>query len=180
MADYTPIQQNTGSFVPTTDVWDVSRLHEVNVNSPEFKELLVRLYQNVNNIALVLNNKVSGYNLLEEFITSKVYFPNPTIPLPTVFDLRPSYNIVVNFGAVGPGVTVVAHNIPFTTTYIVVDIKAIANKTTAPFAYYPLTWASAGGANNIELKVDGTNITITNNSGVAFDTCYVIMEYLKN
>jgi len=53
--------QQVGSFVPTTNVWDPSEIYSVDVTSPRFKELLVRLYQNVNLIAVVLNTKDSGY-----------------------------------------------------------------------------------------------------------------------
>jgi hypothetical protein len=34
----------SGIFVPTTNVWDVSQIYEIDVTSPQFKELLVRLY----------------------------------------------------------------------------------------------------------------------------------------
>ena len=44
---------SNGAYVVTTNVWDVSQLYSIDVKSPEFQELLVRLYQNVNNIANV-------------------------------------------------------------------------------------------------------------------------------
>jgi len=71
--------QNVGSFVPTTNIWDVQRLYEVDIKSPEFKELLVRLYQNVNNIALSLNSRDAGYYDNTEFINGQTFFPNPTL-----------------------------------------------------------------------------------------------------
>ena len=40
----TPQQNQVGAFVPTSFIWDVARVGEIEVNSPEFKELLVRLY----------------------------------------------------------------------------------------------------------------------------------------
>ena len=44
---YIPDQVNSGSYIGTTQVWDVSQIYDIEVNSPEFKELIVRLYQNI-------------------------------------------------------------------------------------------------------------------------------------
>jgi hypothetical protein len=88
-------QQNTGQFIPTTQVWDIGQLYEVDVNSEDFKELLVRLYQNVNRIALALNTKETGYYLQEEFVSSNSYF-HPTSN--SQDDLRPSFKKAVNIG----------------------------------------------------------------------------------
>ena len=63
-----------GAFVPTNLIWDVQQLQSVDVNSPEFKELLVRLYQNINNIALVLNIKDTGMYQLSEFVNGQLFF----------------------------------------------------------------------------------------------------------
>ena len=57
-------QNISGAFVPTTFILDVAKIQEVNVNSEEFKELLVRLYQNLNRMSLVLNVKESAYYAL--------------------------------------------------------------------------------------------------------------------
>ena len=48
-------QANPGAFVETTQIWDASQIQEMDVNSPDFKELIIRLYQNMNKIALALN-----------------------------------------------------------------------------------------------------------------------------
>jgi len=112
---YIPDQQiNTGSFVQQTPIFDVSRLYEVEVGSPEFKELIVRLAHQTNNISLVLNNKQSGYYLLEEFITGNNYF-NTTSSNQLL--LRPEFAKTFNIGALGAGVTNTAHNLTITATW---------------------------------------------------------------
>ena len=45
--------QQHGAYAPTTFIWDVEQLQHIEVTSPEFKELLVRLYQNLNLMANV-------------------------------------------------------------------------------------------------------------------------------
>ena len=172
---YTDQQSLTGQFVTTTNVWELGVLQEVKVDSPEFKELLVRLYQNVNNIALSLNQKESGLYLQEEFVNSNVYF-NPTSS--NQLDLRPVFRKVINFGALGAGANTVAHGLTIATTWSFTQIYATASDT-ANNRYYPIPWASSGGAANIEIKLDATNIVITNSSGVTFPVCMVVLEYLK-
>ena len=176
MPGYNPDQEiNTGSFVNTTQVWDLGQLQNVDITSPEFKELLVRLYQQINNIALVLNLKKSGYYILEEFVTSALYFnPNSTDPLM----LRPEFRKTFNIGPLPGSVTTVAHNLAITNLWQFTHIYGVASDNIG-FNYYPLPFASAAGATNIELRVDATNIIITNNSGIAFTSSVVVLEYLK-
>lgn len=173
---YIPDQQiNTGSFIPTTELLDVSQIYSVDVNSPEFKELLVRLYQALNKISLITTNKDSGYYVEEEFVNSQQYF-NPTDPSP--LKTRGVFRRTYNIGALGAGATSTAHNLVITTAWKFTRIYGTASDT-VNLLYYPIPWASAAGATNIEIYVDNTNIVITNNSGVAFTDCYVVLEYVK-
>lgn len=172
---YIPDQQiNTGSFVPTTNIWDVSQLHDINVNSPEFKELLVRLYQNVNNIALVLNTKSSGYYINEEFVSSKLFF-NPASNDP--LKLRPAFIKTINTGALAAGVTAINHNIVVTNTFQWMFISGAATDTVTTVGY-PLPFVSVAG-NDIEVSVTSTQVLINNNSGVTFTNSQVTLEYCK-
>jgi hypothetical protein len=174
---YIPNQQiNTGSYVPTTNVWDVSRLYEVEVNSPEFKELLVRLYQNVNNIAVALNTKCTGYYINQEFVSGKLFFnpnANPNDPL----QLRPGFIMSVNTGALGAGITAINHNIAVTNTFKWMFISGAATNT-GTLVGYPLPFAGAAG-NNIEVRVTATQVIINNNSGVTFTDSQITLEYCK-
>lgn len=169
-------QNNVGLYIATTDVWEISRIQEVDVNSEEFKLLLVRLYQNVNNIAIALNMKDSALYPLTQFVNGQQYFStNPANPN----DLRTVFRIVVDVGALPAGVTTVPHTLPIQMQWTFTRIYGAATDTIGG-NYYPLPFASAGGANNIELRADNTNVVITNNSGVNFQRCYVVLEWVKN
>ena len=149
---------NFGLFIPTTTIFDVAELQEINVNSEEFKELLVRLYQTVNNIALSTNVKTTGYFLNQEFVTGELYFNVNN----DFNNLRPVYCMVVNFGALpATGTKSVAHGIPVTNTYSWVQIYATATNPTAVTGI-PVPYSSAAGVtSNLEIKIDATNVNIT-------------------
>jgi hypothetical protein len=165
---YIPDQQNsTGAYVATTNVWDIGQLQEIDLSSTDFRELLVRLYQNINNIALILNTKHSGYFLDEEFVTSGVFFnPVSTSPL----DLRSEFRLVVNVGQIVPGANTKAHGLTIESTWI---FTRMYGAVTSTGDNRPVPSAS------LELKVDATNIVITNSSAVTFTSCIVVLEYLK-
>lgn len=171
----------SGAFVPTTNVWDVSQLYEIDINSPAFKELLVRLYQNINNIALVLNLKDTGYYLNQPFVNGQLYFPNPAYNSSTPLDpgYRQVWRLVINFGVLpNTGTKSVAHGLTINSGVTFTRIYATASDTTG-FNYIPIPYASATGTTNIELSVDATNVTITTASNRSnFNICYVILEYL--
>jgi len=175
-------QEQIGSFVPTTNVWDPSEIYDVEVTSPEFKELLVRLYQNLNTMAIVLNVKDSGYYDTSEFVTGQKFFPLPglTSQSSTTPDFRQTYRKVINFGALpNTGTTNVAHGITCDASTIFTRIYGVATDP-AGFSYLPLPYASSTAANNIELSVDNTNVTIiTGSNRAAYTITYVILEFLK-
>lgn len=173
-------QNNSGAFVPTTFILDVATLQKVDVNSPEFKELLVRLYQNLNRISLVINVKTSGYYPLNEFVTGDQYFPT-TAPSSLVNALyRPSSRKLINFGALpNTGTKTVAHGLTITTATVFTRIYGTASDTTG-LNYIPLPYASPTLANNIELSVDATNVTvITGSNRSNFNVCYIVLEWLN-
>lgn len=175
-------QSNFGAFVSTTQVWDVARLQEVDVKSPEFKELLVRLYQNINNIATVLNLKDTGYYALTEFINGQLYFNDPSIPLTSVSNpaFRQVFRKVIDFGALPNTATKsVAHGLTITSGFRFTRIYATASDPIG-MNYIPIPYASPTDANNIELNVDATNVNIiTGSNRTAFTTTYVVLEYVK-
>lgn len=171
-----------GLYVPTTNIWDVDQLNDVDVNSPEFKELLIRLYQNINLICNVLNLKDSAYYDLNEFVTGQSYFPNPAnnSSTSTVATYRPVYRLVINFGALpNAGTKSVAHGLTINSGFTFTRIYGAASDTTG-FNYIPLPYASPTLVNNIELKVDSTNVTIITGSNRSnFNICYVVVEFMK-
>lgn len=174
-------QIDYGSYVPTTNIWDIGDIEDIEINSPEFKELLVRLYQNVNLISTVLNTKSSGYYINEQFVSGKLFF-NPAISALNVDanddeQLRPGYIMTVNTGPLGAGVTATNHNIPVTNTFKWMFIYGAATDT-GTLVGYPLPFAGATG-NNIEVTVTATQVVINNNSGVTFTNSQVTLEYCK-
>ena len=172
-----------GSFIPTTNIWDVNQVNDLEDIKPELKELLVRLYQNLNRMSLVLNTKDSGFYVTNEFTTGQVYFPNPAnssaTPQGPVF--RQTLRVVVNFGPLpNAGVKSVPHNIPVTPGFTFTRIYGCASDTVG-FNYIPLPYASPTLVDNIELKVTATDVVITTAADYsAYTVTYVILEYIKS
>lgn len=167
---------NNGMFVPTTNVWDVARLQSVNVTSPEFKELIIRLYQNIGNIAQVLNLKDSAYYPLNEFVNGQKFFPNPAYNSLTSSqpNFRQVFRIVINFGVLPDTATKsVAHGLTPNAGWNFTRIYACASDTTG-FNYIPIPSMQAN------LTVDATNVNITTAANLTnYNICYVVLEYFK-
>ena len=180
MANPIPPVQDDGLFIPTTDVYDTGQIAEIEVNSPEFKDLLVRLYQNLNVMATAVNWKDSGFYDTLEFVNGQVFYPNPANAVSQV-DLRPVYRKVVNFGALTAGAKTVNHGLPVNAAYTWTRIYAAATDPVA-LTGIPIPYASAVDvAHNIELSVDSTNVIITSggNDYSNYTICNVVLEYLK-
>ena len=160
-----------GSFVPTTDIFDLD----------DPKELLVQLRQVVNDMALVLNTKDTGIYPEIEFVNGQLWFPN-TVPLSgkTPGLQRQIYRKVINFGALPNTATKsVAHGITLTSTATFTRIYGTANDLVAPL-YIPLPFASPTLADNISVTVDGTNVNVTTgNDRTNFTVCYIVLEYIQ-
>jgi hypothetical protein len=169
------MQQNWGLYVPTTDVWDQAQIQEVDVNSQEFKLLLVRLYQNINNIAIALNYKDSAIYDTQEFVNGQVFFSNN--PMNNTM-LRNDFRLVMDVGPLTAGSHSFAHNLTVTSTWTWTRIYATATDSIG-LQGFPIPWAGAAGA-FISIIVNATNVVINNNSGVNFTSCIVVLEYLKN
>lgn len=169
-------QANPGAFLPTTSVWDVSTISDIDVNSEEFKELLVRLYQNINNIALAVNIRDAGYYDKTEFVNGQLFFPNPALSSTTAQapTYRQVFRKVVDFGALPNSTSKsVAHGIQITSEYTFTRIYGCASDTVAR-SYIPLP------SNTTNIVVDATNVTVTTSSNLAaYATTYIILEYIK-
>jgi len=178
-----PENEDIGLYVPTTQVWDVDEIYGMDVSSKEFKELLVRMYQNLNTSAVVLNKKESAIYSDREFLTGQVYFPTASDATETGDSIfRPTYRKVIDFGALpNANFKDVAHNITFTDNVIFTRIYGAAtNPTYGAVAGIPIPYASPTDADNIELSVGNANVTITTGSNrTAFTQCYVVLEYIN-
>ena len=173
--------KNYGAFLPTTNVWDVNEIYSTDVTSDSFKELLVRLYQNINNIAVMVNIKESGFYNIPEFVTGSQFFPNPALTSGTAQTptLRPVLRTVVNFGALPNAASKsVAHNISVSSSYTFTRIYGTATNLNTRFI--PLPYASNTIGSNIELSVSPTQVTVTTAFDYsAFTTTYIILEYIR-
>ena len=163
-------------FLGTTQIWDASEITNKELN-PSMKELLVKMYQNLNLMAMTVNNKDSGMYLnINEYACGQTYF---SVNANTGAQ-RAVYRKVINFGALPNAATkTVAHGITVNSSYIFTRIYGTASDTTAnvylPLPYHDLTTANAC----IELWVDGTNVNIkTGTTRTSYDA-YVVLEYLK-
>lgn len=150
-----------GMFLPTTYEYDVTDLGNINLDSDEFKELIVRLYQSINNIILTLNLKHTGYYTLTEFVNGKLWYPDPTAsPTQNNLDFRQVESIVVPIGPLTNNstksvVTTVIVSSTSPSTFRVKNIQCVANKLTLPFSYVPIPYVStAGTPESIELYLD--------------------------
>lgn len=181
MAGSIPNQLSFGSFVASTYNWEISQLQDLNID-PGLKELLIRLYQNLNTISVVLNTKDTGLYVDQEFINSQQFFPNPTLNSTTAQSptMRQAYRLVVNFGALPNATTKsVAHGLTITSGYSLTRLYAASTKNDQT-SFLPIPYASTTLNQNILLNMDTTNINIT--TGIdysAYTITYVVVEYIK-
>lgn len=170
-----------GSLIPTTYIWDVDQLQDIDVTSPEFKELLIRLHQYINDIAINVNLRDSGVYDVQETVNGQGYFPTtPTTQDSDVY--RAVFRKVIYYPTALPnaGSQPVAHNIDLNGACTFTRIYGVANDTTAQ-SYLPLPYASPTAANNIELSLDATNVTITTGSNrSAYTQNYFVVEFIQN
>jgi hypothetical protein len=182
VADSFSTQTNAGAFVPTNLIWDVQQLYSIDVNSTAFKELLVRLYQNINNIALVLNIKDSGYYAEQEFVNGQLFFPNPlSVDTGTNDQIyRQVFRTVVNFGPLPNATTIsIAHDIDTDDSFSFTRIYGAASTSNGTL-FIPLPFSSPTLNQNIKMTVDVTNVNITTAIDYsAYTTTYIVLEYLK-
>lgn len=179
MAGFLPDQQqDTGLYIGTTQVWDVARLYEIEVTSPEFKELLVRLYQQINKIATALNLKDTGIYFDQEIVNGQLFFPTDIADFSSG---RMCYRTLVITGQLPVAGTIsIPHNINVTAQTQWTRIYGAATKPTVAYSGIPLPYASPTLNQNISLNVDATNVNITTAIDYsAYTISYVILEYLK-
>lgn len=180
MAGSIPTTSSFGSFVPTTFIWEIQQIQSSNID-PNLKEILVKLYQNLNQMAIVLNTKDSAMYVEQEFINGQVFFPNPSLSSTTVNapQMRQVFRKVINFGALPNAATKdVAHNIS-QPDWLMTRMYGVASDLDVP-AYIPIPFASTVAVNqNISLECTPTDVRIiTAVDYSAFEYCFVILEYI--
>lgn len=172
-------QNNYGISLTTTFLFDVDDIQELEIK-PEFKETLIRLYMNLNRMLLALNKKENGYYPLNQILSGQQFFPNPSASYLEQSNYREVFRLVINFGALPNATTKsVPHNIAINAG---VSFTHIYGTATDPvnFNYIPLPYASPTLIDNIELKVDATNVTvITGINRTAFTETYIVLDFMK-
>lgn len=175
MAGSIPNQLNFGSYIPTTNIWEIQQIQDVNAD-PKLKELLIRLYQNINNISLVINTKDSAIYFDEEFVNSQIYFPNRTLNSTTSQSPTPRsiFRKVIDFGALPNATTKsVAHGISINSNYIFTRIYGSATNQ-AGFSAIPIPQA------DISITIDATNVNVTSTLNYsAYTITYIVLEFIK-
>lgn len=172
--------EDTGSYIPTTTLWDITSIYDQDVNSQQFKELIVRLYQTVNNISNNVNLKETGYYPEKPFLCGKLFFPNPSNTELTGTaepQYRPAYRIAINFGALPNSTTKsVAHNLTLGSQASFIHIYGTAKNPGGNSI--PLPYPSASP---VELYADSTKVYIKTTSDYsAYTTTYVVLEYIQS
>lgn len=173
--------QNTGAFIPTTNVWDVNEVYSAGLD-PKLTELLVRMYQNLNLMATNVNLKDVGYYVLQPFVNGQLYFPNPanSSASPAYPANRQVNRLVINFGALpNAGTKSVPHGLPVNAAWTFTRIYGTATDPNAQFI--PIPYASTTAvANNIELWVDPTNVNVRTAANYsAYTITYIVLEWLQ-
>lgn len=172
-----------GQFLPTTHVYEADDIQELDVNSTQFKDFLVKLYMDTNKQSIAINGKDTGTYDTEEFVTGQTFFPptNQTSSSPNSAPKRQVFRKVINFGAL-PNTTTktVRHDIEMNATFTFTNIRGTATDPVNS-VFIPLPYSSLVLADNIELSLDKTNVIITTGSNwSSYLTTYVVVEYLKS
>jgi len=170
-----------GNFIATMPNFDVKSM---SVNSEEFTEFLVILTQTVNDIALAINYKESGFYDIYEFLTGKTLYADPALTAstpeqpyrPGIF--RKCFHYTTALPA-APGIVPVAHGLAMDATWKVIDLWGTTFDSTAN-VWYKLPYAGVA-ADSIALYADFTNIYIqTQSDRSACTLTNLVIEYTKS
>ncbi len=167
-------QIDASPLVDITPLFDVLEAIDISTNSDEFKQLVIRLAQQVNNQAIRLNEKDHGILSLESYGCCKQIFPEIVGG-----NLRGIARTMIDFGALPNAATkVVAHNITTNADTRWTYIYAVATNSLNQDGV-PIPFADAGGVTgNIQLRVTNTFVEIqTTTNWTAYDKTYVYLEY---
>lgn len=174
-----------GSNLGTTRIFDSDTLENVDVNSKEFKKLLIEMGRVVNEIILQLNQKDTGLYPLDEFLTNQQYFIDPSL---TGFtsntqtpDFRPVFRTTINVGALqNTGSTTTAHNIDMTADIIGTRIYGAASNS-ANTSFIPIPYVTDTSTEVVKLEITNTDVVVTTyDDKTSYTNCIVVFEYIKS
>jgi hypothetical protein len=167
--------EDKSTFLPTTQIWDSTSISALPGSPDEMKQLIIKLYENINIISEVLNKKDTGIYDVNEYICGQVFYPTGA----KTNQFRVVYRKVVTFGALPAVTKAIAHGITFNNTCKATRIYGAATDLTSG-SKIPLPYASPILADNIELWLDNTNVNMkTGKNRSAYTECDVIIEYVS-
>lgn len=140
----------------------------------EFEEFRVKFLEVFRSISNTVNSRQIGLFDLTEFITGEQWFI-----LGNAQVKRTTFRKVFSIGAIGAGVTLnTAHGLTGVTAYTHIYGTAV----TAFPDFRPIPYASVTAVNQqIEIRVDATNIIISNGAAAPnITSAIVVLEMLKN
>ena len=166
-----------GAFIETTFDLDVAQLQQVEVNSPEFKELLVRLYQKLNKMVNVINVKETGQYPLMETVNGQLWFPNPANNSSTVAIATQRQVLRKTFLFTGAlpnsGVESIAHGITVTANTTWTLIQGTATN--------PGVGGVSLNSSSATITVTTSDIVITTTTNLsAYTVTYIVLEYIQS
>lgn len=168
-----------GSYIPSSQIWDVSQIYATEGLSPQVQELLVRMYQNLNMMAINVNLKTTGYYDTTDFVDGSLWFPNPLYnSTTTTFPAyRQELRKIIYINSLPPGITTVNHGIMATSALSFTDLRGTANDTVG-FNYY--SFCGSGAGVDISITANATQVILVNNTAITFNVVYVRLEWLTN
>lgn len=172
------------NLLPTTDIFNVSNIESMNVSSPDFKQLIVKLAQNANQQNLAINSKGSGtYSSLEDLSGNTYAIGTGSSATGVVNTAKGSYIKLITFGALPIASTAksIAHGIPFTAAYKIIRISGGATNPTTQ-VYIPLPFSHPdSAAYGISLLVNATHVIVTTGTAdwSAWTETFIFIEYVK-
>lgn len=171
---------SNGAFVQQTPLFNLQYLDI----DPALKELLVQMNQQINNIAMAVNMKDTGYYDVNEFVCGQVYYPIPDPTGQTNFGWRPVMRKVIDWGKqVGPlpngACFSTPHNIPVINGYFFTHIYGVAaDPVNKLFLQFPFV-SSTDKAHDIQVDVTATNVEICCGADYsAYTKVNIILEYV--
>ena len=174
-------QSAEGALIAPAIIYDTTLQNDLDVNSTEFKEFLVRMQEAIVEIVDGVNARDAGIYSLEELVNGQTYFQNPALTSTSDEspDIRTVFRLVIDFGALPNNTTKDAlHGLDVTSGYTFTRIYAAASIPGTTFL--PIPYATATAADVIELWADATKVYIkTGKDRTAYTACYVILEYIK-
>lgn len=170
------------NLLPTSLPISIQRLYQMDINSTEFRTLLVNIVQSLNNILVAVNSKPSGNYDTNEIATGSTLYPDKSLSSYTSKSpvSRQILNKTVVLGTLPNNTTkTVAHGIDLGSGFLMLGIRGAATNA-AKDKSISLGYSSPVLAENISIWTDTTNVNIkTGMDRTEFTDAQVILEYIK-